>query len=241
MIKYPLPSFLEREGPAMSIHDGHRARKKEQFREHGLDTFADHEVLELLLFFAIPQKDTNPIAHRLLDRFGSLSAVLSAPVEELALVDGVGMHAATLLSLPLPIVRRAWLMSNGNDVALGSVARMGDYCRSLLFGEREETAYELCLDAKNKLLRCYRLSNGTVDAVSFNVRVVVENALHSHASSVVLCHNHPSGVALPSSDDNTATLLAWDALRTVGIELIDHIIVADGDFVSLRENGLLMT
>ena len=221
------------------VHDGHRARRKAQFREHGLDVFTDHEALELRLFYAVPQKDVNPLAHRLLDRFGSLDAVFSAPPEELEKVDGVGEHAATLLTLILPMIRRARMESAKNGIALCSTELLGRYFCESFFGVRQEIFYEVCLDAKGKLLRSFKIAGGSVDAVHIDIRCIVENALRCRASAVALAHNHPSGVALPSSDDNATTLLAYDALRTVGVELIDHIIVADGDFVSLRDNGLL--
>ena len=223
----------------MAVHDGHRARKKEQFRTHGLDAFADHEALELLLFYAIPRVDTNPVAHRLIERFGSLDGVLSAPPEELEKVEGVGESAATLLSLILPLVRRSRMTAAKKPVILGTTQAAGEYFVDLFFGMREERLYEACLDAKGKLLRCAKVADGSVDAVSVNIRVIVENALKCGASAVVLSHNHPSGVALPSEDDNATTLAVYDALRTVDIRLLDHIIVADDDFVSIRDNGLL--
>jgi len=223
----------------MAVHDGHRARKKEQFRTHGLDAFADHEALELLLFYAIPRVDTNPIAHRLIERFGSLDGVLSAPPEELEKVEGVGESAATLLSLILPLVRRSRMTAAKTPVIIGTTQDAGNYFVDLFFGMREERLYEACLDAKGKLLRCAKVADGSVDAVSVNIRVIVENALKCGASAVVLSHNHPSGVALPSADDNATTLAVYDALRTVDIRLLDHIIVADDDFVSIRDNGLL--
>ncbi len=223
----------------MSAHEGHRARKKEQFRVHGLDAFADHEVLELLLFYAIPRVDVNPVAHRLMERFGSLNAVLSASAEELAAVEGVGEQAATLLSLLVPVVRRAFLdPRGGSGINLNGGERLGRYFTALFLGARQETFYEACLDAKGKLLRCYKIADGSVDAVNINIRRIVENALRCHASAVALAHNHPSGVALPSPDDNETTLAAYEALRTVGVTLLDHIIVADDDYVSLHENGL---
>ena len=223
----------------MAVHDGHRARKKEQFRTHGLDAFADHEALELLLFYAIPRVDTNPVAHRLIERFGSLDGVLSAPPEELEKVEGVGESAATLLSLILPLVRRSRMTAAKTPVIIGTTQDAGNYFVDLFFGMREERLYEACLDAKGKLLRCAKVADGSVDAVSVNIRVIVENALKCGASAVVLSHNHPSGVALPSADDNATTLAVYDALRTVDIRLLDHIIVADDDFVSIRDNGLL--
>ncbi len=225
----------------MAVHDGHRSRRKEQFRTHGLDAFADHEVLELLLYYAVPRADTNPIAHRLMDRFGTLDAVFSASADELQEVEGIGEHAATLLALIAPLCRRVRTAPQRGARSLASAERAGAYFTDLFFGVKHEELYEACLDGKGKLLACYRIAEGGVSAVNLNLRRIVENAIHAHASAVILAHNHPSGVALPSPDDNTTTLMVYDALRTVEIALIDHIIVADGDFVSLRDNGLLPT
>lgn len=223
----------------MAVHDGHRQRKKEQFRMHGLDAFADHEVLELLLYYAIPRRDTNPVAHRLMERFGSLDGVFSATVEELEEVEGVGKNAATLLALWMPLYRRVRTKPKAKEVILNSTEQAGQYFMDLFFGMRREELYEACLDAKGKLLACCRIAEGGVDAVNISTRRLVENALKCGASAVILAHNHPSGIALPSPDDNTTTLAVWDALRAVGIPLIDHIIVADEDYVSLHDNGLL--
>lgn len=223
----------------MAVHDGHRQRKKEQFRMHGLDAFADHEVLELLLYYAIPRRDTNPVAHRLMERFGSLDGVFSATVEELEEVEGMGKNAATLLALWMPLYRRVRTKPTAKEVILNSTEQAGRYFMDLFFGMRREELYEACLDAKGKLLACCRIAEGSVDAVNINTRRLVENALKCGASAVILAHNHPSGIALPSPDDNTTTLALWDALRAVGIPLIDHIIVADEDYVSLHDNGLL--
>lgn len=223
----------------MAVHDGHRARKKEQFREYGLDPFADHEALELLLYYAIPRIDTNPAAHRLLDRFGTLDGVFSAPAEELEKVEGIGGNAATLLSLVFPLVRRARISASQSPVIFNTTEATGKFFTDLFFGLRDEHLYEACLDAKAKLLRCKLVAVGNVDMVSVNVRKIVEYAFQCNASAVVLAHNHPSGLALPSRDDNAITIVVRDALQSVGIELVDHIIVADDDFVSLRQNGLL--
>ena len=223
----------------MAVHDGHRARKKEQFRTHGLDAFADHEVLELLLYYAVPRQDTNPIAHRLMKKFGSLDAVFSADCEALAQVEGMGENAATLLTLIYPLLRRIRASSGAHETVLSDAEQAGRFFLDLFFGEKEEKLYEACLDAKGRLLACRLIAEGTNDSVQLSIRRIVENAIRCGASSVVLSHNHPSGVALPSPDDNTTTLAVFDALRTVGVELVDHIIVADDDFVSLRHNGLL--
>ena len=223
----------------MGIHDGHREKKRQQFLRHGLDSFADHEVLELLLFYAIPRKDTNPIAHALMDRFGSLDAVLSAPVEELCRVKGVGESAAALLKLTPQVYRRSRIAAAERERVLNSSQRAGDYLLELFTGETAEILYELCLDRKGKLLACRRVGEGGVSSINVDLRKIVENALLTGASGVILSHNHPSGIALPSADDCAATVRVKEALRTVGLVLVDHIVVADGDYVSMADSGQL--
>ena len=223
----------------MNVHEGHRERKKRQFRENGLDAFQEHEVLELLLYYAIPRRDTNPIAHALLKRFGSLDAVFAAPEEELMRVDGIGENAAALIRLILPLYRRIRISSLAEDVILNSTEKAGAFFVDRLAGERTEIMYQACLDAKGKLLNVQKLSSGDVDFVYADIRSIVQNALLCRASAVVLAHNHPSGMALPSESDNTVTLQIHQVLQSVGVTLFDHIIVADDDFVSLRQNGLL--
>jgi len=223
----------------MGVHDGHRQRKKEQFLTHGLETFADHEVLELLLFYAIPRKDTNPIAHALIDRFGSLEQVLSAPAEELAKVPGVGMSAAALVKLVPQITRRARASSAANEKVLDTTERIGAFFVEQFVAQPNEVMYQLCLDAKGRMLSCQKISEGDAASVSLNIRKIVENAIRCNAVLVALAHNHPSGVAFPSSEDKIATQLAREALDTIGVRLVDHIIVADDDFVSLRHEGLV--
>ena len=123
----------------MSVHEGHRQRKKEQFREHGLDAFADHEALELLLYYAIPRQDTNPIAHRLLERFGSLEGVFSAPAYELQKVEGVGENAATLIRLLFPLCRRVRTSGGRHEVIFNTRENIGAYFIELFLGERRES------------------------------------------------------------------------------------------------------
>lgn len=222
----------------MSVHDGHRARKKALFREQGLDAFSEHEALELLLYYALPQGNVNPLAHELIREFGSLEGVLTAPAEELLRIKGVREHTATLLSLVVPLVRAAQTVYTREPRIISGTEDAGSFFLDRFHGEHGELLYEACLDAKGKLLRCVAAGTGA-DAVSLNLRRIVEIAFQCNASVVLLAHNHPSGVAVPSADDCQSTRLAWDALRRVGIRLADHIIVAENDFVSLREDGLL--
>ena len=223
----------------MGIHDGHREKMRQRFLKSGLDAFADHEALELLLYYAIPRRDTNPIAHALMERYGSLSAVLTAPVEDLKKVEGVGESAAVLLKLAPQLYRKARLYEAEQETVLSSVERVGAYLLERFAGEKNEVVYQLCLDRKGKLLACKKLGEGGVASADLDIRRLVENALLTGASSVVLAHNHPSGVALPSRDDYAATDRAKTALSVVGVALADHIIVADGDFVSMSDSGYL--
>jgi len=222
----------------MGLHDGHREKMRRRFLETGLDSFAEHEALELLLFYAIPRRDTNALAHQLMDHFGSLDAVLSAPVEELMRMDGIGENAAVLLKLVPRVVQKAKLAAN-KETIINSTEKAGDYLLERFRGEKNEVIYQLCLDRKGKLLSCRRLNEGGADSSELNIRRLVENALLVSASAVILSHNHPSGIALPSSEDYATTERVQTALNMVGVALVDHIIVADDDFVSMADSGTL--
>ncbi len=222
-----------------NIHRGHREKMRQRFLKSGLEGFADHEALELLLFYAIPRQDTNPIAHRLMERYGSLSAVLSAPAEDLKKVEGIGESAAVLLKAAGQIAQKARLSDATAQRPLTDVEAVGAYLLERYAGETHEMLYELCLDQKGKLLACKRLSEGSASSAALDIRKVVENAILTSASAVILAHNHPSGIALPSDDDCAATTRAARALQTIGVTLADHIVVADDDFVSMAQSGYL--
>lgn len=222
----------------MGLHDGHRQRSKRRFLTVGADGFDDHQLLELLLFYAIPRQDTNETAHRLMKQFGSLQGVLNAAPEELMAVEGVGESAAGLLRLTGELAIRSRCTSLPQKI-LNSPDRTGAYFMELLAGQKRELLYQVCLDGKGKLLTCRCISKGTVTASALHVRQVVENALYAGASSIILAHNHPSGVALPSQADVVVTRQVQEALLPLGIRLADHIIVADSDYVSMAESGLL--
>ena len=219
------------------IHEGHRARMKKKLLENGERSLADHELLEVLLYYAIPRRDTNELAHRLLKQFGSLRGVLSAPVQELACVSGVGQQAALLLGMVPILCRRA--AQREKEQILNSVDACGAYFTELLGSSRREMLWQVCLDGKGKLLTCRCIGKGTVSASPVHVRQVVENALYAGASTIILAHNHPSGVALPSDADVLVTRRIQEALAPLGIRLADHIIVADDDYVSMAESGFL--
>jgi len=219
------------------MHTGHRKRLREQFFRVGLDGFSDIQVLEFLLNFALARKDMNPLAHRLLEHFGSLPAVLDASPAELMGVEGVGENTATLLVLIPQLFRRYTTRKYQNSPILDTTETICNYIWPLFLGINEETVYLLCLDAKCKLLDCRKISIGGLNAAMLNKRMVVEIALQHHATAVILAHNHPWGLALPSSEDEQATEELAAALKLVDILLVDHVIVAEDECVSLAAGG----
>lgn len=221
----------------MSIHSGHRQRLKERFLKEGLDNFNELQVLELLLFYCIPRQDTNPIAHVLLDRFGSLAQVLEAPTSELMKVPGIGEATATFLPLMASLCRYYLVHRTASNVILNTIEQCGEYLLPFFCGRRNEVVYLLCLDAKCKVLSCKEVGEGSVNSASVPIRRIVEMALADNATSVILAHNHPSGMALPSGEDQLTTRRLALSLSTVDIELVDHLVIADDDFVSLRQSG----
>lgn len=219
-------------------HKGHRDRLKERFLQQGLDGFSDIQALELLLFYAIPRADTNPIAHDLLERFGSLSRVLDAAPEELKQVKGISSHTAVLLKLAVELGRFYQVDCAQRVKCLTTLDACGAYLVPYFFGRTRETVFLLCMDAKCKVLCCREVSQGGVNSASISIRKIVETALYAGATTVVLAHNHPSGMALPSNEDVQTTRRVAAALAAVEIHLADHIVVADGDYVSMVQSGL---
>ena len=223
----------------MSVHEGHRERMRRQMKTSGMDSLSDVQVLEVALYYAIARRDTNEIAHALLRRFGSLSGVLEAPRAELLKIDGVGESAADLLLLFIQMERRHLMDRAGWQTILDTTYKCAQYLMPRFIGEQEEVVYLLCLDAKCKALDCSLIHRGAVNMTAISVRKIVKAALDHNATSVVVAHNHPSGLALPSREDRATTLALKAALDAVDVVLVDHVIVADEDFVSLADDGLL--
>lgn len=222
----------------MSIHKDHRQRLKQRFLREGLDHFDDLYILELLLFYCVPRRDTNEIAHKLLDRFGSLPRVMEAGVEELKKVDGVGEGVSTFFML-LQQLNRACEIRRHEDI---SIINGHEDIKNLMLArmdrQRNETVYLLCMDAKRKVLCLEKVGEGSVNSANVPIRRIVEVALAANATTVVLGHNHPGGLAFPSPEDINTTNYVAKALWSVEIDLADHIIVSDGEYISLVQSGL---
>ncbi len=220
----------------MGIHDGHRQRLKTEFLARP-DSFPDHKVLELLLFYANPRSDTNPLAHDLMERFGSLAGVLDATPEELCKVKGVGDHAVVLLKCVKELGGRYLAARSSLEDIVDRTAVACDLLRPCFFGARNERVAVLCMDGKRKVLGVRQVAEGNVNAVEVTTRLIVEAALSLNATNLILAHNHVSGLAFPSPEDKVTTRHLYEVLRQLGIELLDHLIFSDDDAVSLRESG----
>lgn len=223
----------------MKEHEGHRARMKRRFLKHGLDNFDVHNVLELLLFYAIPRQDTNVPAHRLMDTFGSLSGVFSATPEELMSVEGVGENAATLIRLVSESARRYLMFMPGKEVILDSVKKVGAFFVPRFLNCRNEVMYVACLDPNNRVIDCSVLQEGNMEQVRVDMRKLLTMVLTKNADKVILAHNHLNGVPLPSQADRETTRYLYEMLRKVNVELLDHVIVSKGEYLSMAATGAL--
>ena len=221
------------------MHEGHRQRLRERFEKEGLSHFQPHEILELLLAFAIPRRDTNPTAHRLLDRFGSLHGVFQADREELMKVEGVGSSASLLISLFIPLENAYRQSLAGRKITISDRETLKAYCVSLYSEPRNEAFYVLSFDSRLQLLHASEAAKGTPDQVSVFPRTVLSTLLRHGATGCVLSHNHPAGTAEPSAEDLELTRTLARLLESVGITLYDHIIVAEQKGISLKEKGLI--
>ncbi|MBP3389041.1 MAG: RadC family protein [Clostridia bacterium] len=218
-----------------SLHEGHRARLRARFEETGLAGFQPHEILEMLLFYAIPRRDTNELAHRLMDTFGSLHHVLEAPQPELVRVEGMTENAATLLRFSSALLSEYY----EDKYAVGTILNTTEDLTRLLLprymGIQNETVYLVCMDAKRMLLNCSPVCYGSVGMANISPRLILQRALLFNATIVVLAHNHPSGLAVPSQADLATTVELVKLLSAAEITLWDHLVFGGDDCVSMRD------
>ena len=204
----------------------------------GLDAFEDHQILELLLFYSIPRKDTNELAHTLIRKYGSLSAVFEADPADLMSTpnrEEFGGFAESYSISGTNLFQDKW----GTSPGLNSTAKAGEYLVSLFSGRLYEVFYVICLDAQNRLNHACLVHEGTIDQAPVYPRVIVEAVLRHQAHSVILAHNHPGGTLEPSQADINITRKITAALETISVRVLDHIIVADGKYFSFADHGLI--
>lgn len=221
-----------------NIHKGHRQRMMKKFLEYGIDCFAEHEVLEILLYSCYSRRNTNDIAHGLIRRFGSLKGVLNAGVDELCEVDNVGPNAAAMLRF-----FKAFALQHAHEDFSGIVLDCSDkvceFCYNMIHDCKVEVVHALFMDDAFSLLGEVQLSRGVTHRVAFDIKKVVAKAIETHSTKVILAHNHPHGVTAPTSADVSSTRRAYNTLINLGIELTDHIIVNDSEAYSMRSQGHL--
>lgn len=218
-------------------HSGHRQRLKKKFIENGFDVFEPHEALEMYLFYAIPRKDTNPLAHRLLDRYMNIGGVCDAPIDELESEFGLSESAAVFLKM-LPEMSRLYNESKMSDDNVIDYENLGEKFKAKFIGRTSEAVALMLGDAKGKMIYFNIISKGSINSSDMPIRKIVDLALRHNAKTAFLAHNHPSGTALPSQNDLATTRVIRETLLSIGVDLIDHYIVTDEDFVSLRESGM---
>ncbi len=221
-----------------SIHSGHRQRLRSRIENESMDHFEEHEVLETLLYYVERQGDTNALAHRLLDYFGSLSKVLDANRSALEQVEGVGENVSFFLHL-IPQICRRYMLSRSGD-RRKSFVNNSDQAHEVFapyfVGRTVETLYMLTLNSLGEMIACTYISEGSVNSTSLNIRKIIQVVLDNNASAVILCHNHPGGIAAPSAQDVDLTKKLTAILRDMDVVLLDHLIIVDGDFVSFRDS-----
>lgn len=218
---------------------GHRARLRERWRRAGSAGFPDYELLELLLTQAVPRRDTKPLAKALLSRFGSLKGVLDASGLELESVPQVGPSVSFFFSVLRGTMERYFESEARKTDLLNSPEAVIRYCRASLEGLKNEVFDVIFVSTKNRVVGRERLSEGTIDQAAVYPRRVVASALAANAASLIFVHNHPSGDPTPSAEDKQLTRRLEEAAQTVGIPVLDHLIVGNGGHFSFREKGLL--
>ena len=221
------------------VHDGHRERVKQEFLENGFnEKTPPHKIMEMLLFFSIPRKDTNEIAHDLIRRFGSIAGVLDAPVNELTKVNGISLHSASLIKLMIPIIRCYITEKNEKKMSYSNLDEVCEYLLRQYIGYNKEVFSVVSFSSSGRMLGFDVLSKGNVSEVNISVREIVETVLKQNAVCAIIAHNHPDGVAVPSNEDIAVTKKIQSALSHINIRLLDHIIISGSDYVSMAQSRL---
>lgn len=217
----------------------HRERLRARYRLNGEAALEDYELLELLLTYAIPRRDTKLLAKKFLERFGTLARIFEAEPAALEAIDGMGPQAATLISLIRPLATRFVTQAPKAKTVLRSTADAVAYFQAKLKGLSEEEVHVAFVNSKNAVMATECLQRGTVDQSVVYVRKVIERTLAHKASGFLLAHNHPSGDPTPSSDDRDLTQVLKAAAETVGVRFLDHLVIGETDPFSFKASGLL--
>lgn len=221
-----------------NLHDGHRKRVREEFIANGcrFENISQHKVLEMMLFYAIPRKDTNEIAHRLINKFGSVSNVIKANISDLMGIEGISESSAAFLKLFAEVNKMCLTETHDKKLIFASPEEAGDYIMAKFYGEKDELFAVISINGSGEVIGFDLINDGSATTVGINCRKVLETVINRRAVSVILAHNHPGGLALPSGEDIASTKALISLLRNVGINVIDHFIICDDDYVSLAQS-----
>lgn len=220
----------------MGIHDGHRQKLRDSFVEVGLEGKTDHQILELLLTYALPRIDVNPVAHELINTFGSLSGVMDADITQLTKIKHISQNVAVLLKLVPQISAKYYQSKHGKRVHLNTVGAIKDYMIPQLANEKAEVFYVLCLDAHLNLIRAIRHSEGSPSKTSIDIRALANQVLNTGTDRIILVHNHLSNSATPSVSDIDATRKIQAAFEMLNVNVLDHIIISGDKYFSFFTN-----
>lgn len=222
-------------------HKGHRNRIRDRVSKEGLDNFQDYQVLEYLLTFVIPYKDTNPLAHKLVNKFGSLAGVIEADEEDLKSVEGVGEVVAHFLANILKVFHFYEKNKVQNSAVITNPMLAYNYVKPFLKGKLIEEMYLICLNPNSKVNSVEKIAEGTSTEASIPIRLISDKMAKAKVSNIIVAHNHPKGKAIPSSDDNNFTQALVSSLTINGSHLLDHVIIGEeqDDYYSYRESGLI--
>jgi DNA repair protein RadC len=218
---------------------GHRKRLKQKFLTVGMEAFLDHEVLELLLIYAIPQQDVKPLAYKLLREFGSLKGVVDAEISDLNKVPGISEHTAVLFKLLKELAALYLKQKAKEKPQIACTSELFDFCRTAMGGKKDEEFCVIYLDAQNQIIEFETVQKGIANQAVVYPRQVLEKALRKKASALILAHNHPSGHVRPSDADIRLTKTIQETARALDILVHDHIIIGENRFFSFREEGLM--
>ena len=222
-----------------SVHKDHRKRMRKRFLEQGFEGFADHEILEVILYYAIPRIDTNPLVHRILDEYKTLSNVFDASVKDLSKIEGLGEAGATLLTMIPSLSRLYESKLCENELLLHNTESIGQYALSLLKGQKNEKFALICVNSNRRVRWGGIILEGTIDQIDAYPRKIVSEVLKHNAKTVIFAHNHPNGSVMPSEADKNATRILVDVLKGIDVVTLDHIIVSQNRYYSMAEMGFI--
>jgi DNA repair protein RadC len=221
------------------VHCGHRQRMKTKFIEHGIKSFTDYEILELLLYYTIPRIDTNVIAHDLITKFGSFSAVFDADIEELCTIKHITHNSATLIKL-IPQFAKEYFLRNPQKVKMDNINQVSNFFINQFLYEKEELLKVACLNDVLEITSCNTILKGSPSQIPVDIRKIIEYTYKNKADKIILAHNHPNSDETPSNEDVQNTNYINHILENVGIKLVDHIIVSNNKVYSMKLNDKLI-